>query len=64
MALGINLVLDNQCANALLGEGRCFKLMSKRAIKFRDQLIMKLLRNAIQNNDLLKLKMVVSSCRS
>ncbi|RTG88185.1 uncharacterized protein DC041_0002452 [Schistosoma bovis] len=58
MALGINLVLDNQCANAMLGEGRCFKLMSKRAIKFRDQLIMKLLRNAIQNNDLLKLKMV------
>ncbi|VDP45108.1 unnamed protein product [Schistosoma mattheei] len=58
MALGINLVLDNQCANAMLGEGRCFKLMSKRAIKFRDQLIMKLLRNATQNNDLLKLKMV------
>ncbi|CAI2734526.1 unnamed protein product [Schistosoma spindalis] len=38
--------------------GRCFKLMSKRAIKFRDQLIMKLLRNATENNDLLKLKMV------
>ncbi|CAH8673104.1 unnamed protein product [Schistosoma rodhaini] len=58
MALGINLVLDNQCANAMLGESRCFKLMSKRAIKFRDQLIMKLLRNATRNNDLLKLKMV------
>ncbi|KAH8866137.1 Kinesin-associated protein 3, partial [Schistosoma japonicum] len=58
MALAINLVLDSQCAYAMLSDGRCFKMMVKRGIRFRDQLIMKLLRNATRNNDLLKLKMV------
>ncbi|VDP99186.1 unnamed protein product [Trichobilharzia regenti] len=58
MALAINLVRDDQCSNSMLNEGRCFKVLAKRAIKFRDALIMKMLRNATQHNNLLKLKMV------
>ncbi|CAH8871217.1 unnamed protein product [Trichobilharzia szidati] len=58
MALAINLVRDDQCSNAMLNEGRCLKVLAKRAIKFRDALIMKMLRNATQHNNLLKLKMV------
>ncbi|CAH8614297.1 unnamed protein product [Heterobilharzia americana] len=58
MALAINLACDTLCSNAMLGEGRNFKVLVKRAIKFRNALVMKLLRNATQNNDALKLKMV------
>ncbi|KAF7249921.1 hypothetical protein EG68_10765 [Paragonimus skrjabini miyazakii] len=57
MALAINLACDPQCAS-LLAEGKGVRLLMRRALKMRDPLLMKLLRNISQHGDELKMKFV------
>ncbi|KAA3675533.1 uncharacterized protein DEA37_0006692 [Paragonimus westermani] len=57
MALAINLACDPQCAS-LFAEGKGVRLLMRRALKMRDPLLMKLLRNLSQHGDELKIKFV------
>ncbi|CAL8098284.1 unnamed protein product [Calicophoron daubneyi] len=57
MALAINLACDPSCA-IRLGEKKGIRILMKRAIKMRDPLIMKLLRNISLHDDELKMKFV------
>ncbi|CAH8511286.1 unnamed protein product [Dicrocoelium dendriticum] len=57
MALVINLACDPKCA-LLLNESKGIRLLMRRALKMRDPLLMKLLRNMSQYNDELKVKFI------
>lgn len=62
IALGINLALDSNCAllMANYNKKKGLKLLMKRAFKFRDFLVMKMVRNVSQH-DQLKQMFCVSS---
>ncbi|TPP58871.1 Kinesin-associated protein 3 [Fasciola gigantica] len=57
MALAINLACDPECA-ALFAEGKGIRLLMRRALKNRDTLLMKLLRNISLHDEKIKMKFV------
>ncbi|KAG5445763.1 Kinesin-associated protein 3, partial [Clonorchis sinensis] len=57
MALAINLACNEQCASRF-AEGKGIRLLMKRALKTRDPLLMKFLRNISEHGDDLKMKFV------
>ncbi|OON19863.1 Kinesin-associated protein, partial [Opisthorchis viverrini] len=57
MALAVNLACNEQCANRF-AEGKGIRLLMKRALKMRDPLLMKFLRNISEHGDELKMKFV------
>jgi hypothetical protein len=56
IALGINLALNNKCALKMLeyGKKKGLKYLIKRAFKFKDPLVMKMVRNMSQHDELKK----------
>lgn len=53
VALGINLALNNKCAAQMIefSKKKGLKLLIKRAFKFKDALIMKMIRNISQHEE-------------
>jgi hypothetical protein len=53
VALGINLALNNKCATQMIeySKKKGLKLLIKRAFKFKDALIMKMIRNISQHEE-------------
>ena len=56
IALGINLALDSKCAVQMIefSKKKGLKLLIKRAFKFKDSLIMKMVRNISQHDEVKK----------
>ena len=61
VALGINLALNNQCAVRMAdySKKKGIRLLIKRAFKFKDSLVMKMIRN-ISQHDEVKIQFCVS----
>lgn len=56
VALGVNLALNNKCAQQMIehNKKKGLKLLIKRAFKFKDSLVMKLVRNISQHDEVKK----------
>ena len=56
VALGVNLALNNKCAIQMIeyNKKKGLKLLVKRAFKFKDSLVMKMVRNISQHDDVKK----------
>lgn len=56
IALGINLALNNKCAIKMFeySKKKGLRYMMKRAFKFKDPLVMKMIRNMSQHDELKK----------
>ena len=56
IALGVNLALNNKCALQIIefSKKKGLKLLMKRAFKFKDPLVMKMIRNLSQHDEVKK----------
>lgn len=69
IALGINLALNNKCAVKMFeySKKKGLRYMMKRAFKFKDPLVMKMIRNMSQHDEIKKqfcvsLRPIISFC--
>lgn len=64
IALGINLALNNKCAvqMAEFNKKKGVRLLIKRAFKFKDSLVMKMIRNMSQHDEIKDQFCVIKTC--